>query len=235
MEVKYLISQDVDPYINLASEAELMSHVEPNIVILFLWQNKNTIVIGRNQRVDAECKVEEFLQNGGLIARRRSGGGAVYHDLGNLNYSIICKSNVAKQYAYHQIVIKALSGYGLKAEFNGRNDILLGDKKVSGNATYDDGDVVCQHGTILIDSSIETMKRFLTPDTSKLERNHVSSVESRVTNLAEVLKTITVENMKRALIKAMCATPFEYDENKAIKGKYVALFSSNKWIYRGMK
>ena len=199
---KYICSENTSPYYNLALERSLFDFVDEDTVILYLWQNSHTIVIGKNQNAYAECKVDEFIKDGGTLARRPSGGGAVYHDLGNLNFSIICKESIAKEHTYQRIVKEALSYFGIVSEFNGRNDLTVDDKKFSGNAFYVKDDVLCQHGTILINSDFKELSKYLTPDISKLERNHVKSVESRVVNLSEISDKITVESMKEAMIKA---------------------------------
>ena len=199
---KYICSENTSPYYNLALERSLFDFVDEDTVILYLWQNSHTIVIGKNQNAYAECKVDEFIKDGGTLARRPSGGGAVYHDLGNLNFSIICKESIAKEHTYQRIVKEALGYFGIVSEFNGRNDLTVDDKKFSGNAFYVKDDVLCQHGTILINSDFKELSKYLTPDISKLERNHVKSVESRVVNLSEISDKITVESMKEAMIKA---------------------------------
>lgn len=200
MKYFYVLSDSTDPYQNLAMEQALFQYADEDTAVLFLWQNDNTIVIGRNQDPYVECKAEEFLASGGRIARRRSGGGAVYHDLGNLNFSIICLERLAKKDEYQQLVTKALKTFGFAAEFNGRNDLLIRGKKFSGNAFYTDGKVLCQHGTILIHTDIEKMSYYLTPSTEKLARNHVRSVESRVVNLHDISENISVEAMRQAMI-----------------------------------
>lgn len=154
---KYICSENTSPYYNLALERSLFDFVDEDTVILYLWQNSHTIVIGKNQNAYAECKVDEFIKDGGTLARRPSGGGAVYHDLGNLNFSIICKESIAKEHTYQRIVKEALGYFGIVSEFNGRNDLTVDDKKFSGNAFYVKDDVLCQHGTILINSDFKEL------------------------------------------------------------------------------
>ncbi len=233
MELRYLLGKETDPYTNLATEAELMHHVESGMAILFLWQNDNTIVIGRNQDVYTECRVNEFMAQNGKIARRRSGGGAVFHDLGNLNFSIICKKAYIGSYIYHVLVKRVLENYGINAEFNGRNDLLWCDRKFSGSAVYDDGEIVCQHGTILVNSSIDKMQKYLTPDKGKLDRNHVSSVESRVVNLGEISEVITVDSLKKTFIESLEAEQLDYTPE--CREHYRDFFSSESWIYGGVR
>ena len=230
---KYICSENTSPYYNLALERSLFDFVDEDTVILYLWQNSHTIVIGKNQNAYAECKVDEFIGAGGTLARRPSGGGAVYHDLGNLNFSIICKESIAKEHTYQRIVKEALSYFGIVSEFNGRNDLTVDDKKFSGNAFYVKDDVLCQHGTILINSDFKELSKYLTPDISKLERNHVKSVESRVVNLSEISDKITVESMKEAMIKAVNAVRLEEEPTESKVEEYKKIFENDEWIFEG--
>ena len=230
---KYICSENTSPYYNLALERSLFDFVNEDTVILYLWQNSHTIVIGKNQNAYAECKVDEFIKDGGTLARRPSGGGAVYHDLGNLNFSIICKESIAKEHTYQRIVKEALGYFGIVSEFNGRNDLTVDDKKFSGNAFYVKDDVLCQHGTILINSDFKELSKYLTPDISKLERNHVKSVESRVVNLSEISDKITVESMKEAMIKATNAVRIDEIPEGSIVEEYKKIFENDEWILEG--
>ena len=230
---KYICSENTSPYYNLALERSLFDFVDEDTVILYLWQNSHTIVIGKNQNAYAECKVDAFISAGGTLARRPSGGGAVYHDLGNLNFSIICKESIAKEHTYQRIVKEALSYFGMVSEFNGRNDLTVDDKKFSGNAFYVKDDVLCQHGTILINSDFKELSKYLTPDISKLERNHVKSVESRVVNLSEISDKITVESMKEAMIKATNAVRIDEIPEGSKVEEYKKIFENDEWILEG--
>ena len=230
---KYICSENTSPYYNLALERSLFDFVDEDTVILYLWQNSHTIVIGKNQNAYAECKVDEFIKAGGTLARRPSGGGAVYHDLGNLNFSIICKESIAKEHTYQRIVKEALRFFGIVSEFNGRNDLTVDDKKFSGNAFYVKDDVLCQHGTILINSDFKELSKYLTPDISKLERNHVKSVESRVVNLSEISDKITVESMKEAMIKATNAVRLGKVPTESKVEEYKKIFENDEWILEG--
>ena len=230
---KYICSENTSPYYNLALERSLFDFVDEDTVILYLWQNSHTIVIGKNQNAYAECKVDEFIKDGGTLARRPSGGGAVYHDLGNLNFSIICKESIDKENTYQRIVKEALGYFGIVSEFNGRNDLTVDDKKFSGSAFYVKDDVLCQHGTILINSDFKELSKYLTPDISKLERNHVKSVESRVVNLSEISDKITVESMKEAMIKATNAVRIGEVPTESKVEEYKKIFENDEWILEG--
>jgi len=228
-----IVSKSADPYYNLAEEEYLESYVSDDINILFLWQNENTIVVGRNQDVSTECRIGEFLESRGKIARRRSGGGAVYHDLGNLNFSLIGLRGNIHPMLYRDTVIELISSFGVKPEYTGRNDILLSGRKFSGNAVYDNGHIICQHGTIMVDCDIERMTRFLTPNEGKLKKHGVKSVSSRVINLMELLPGITVGSVADRMQRLLDSTPLlleRDDEIKILMQKY----QNEKWIYGGV-
>lgn len=233
MDCEYLLTDCTDPYRNLAVEQSLMKQVRKRSYILFLWQNEHTIVTGRNQDPYQECRAEEFRKSGGKIARRRSGGGAVYHDLGNLNFSILCHESDAEECAYQRIVGCALEQFGMTAEFNGRNDLLYQGRKFSGNAAYTENGILCRHGTILVDTEIGKMTYYLTPDQGKLDRNHVGSVASRVINLGNISKDITVDSLKTALIEVTLGSPSVEEPDGQTVETLAGFYRGEDWIYGG--
>ncbi len=235
MKYKYCFSNGFDPYKNLALERCLLGLADKSTAILYLWQNDNTIVIGKNQDVYSECRVDKFTSRGGRIARRMSGGGAVYHDLGNLNFSIITDRAQDDEGAYFDLILRMAASLGIKAEPSGRNDVIFGGRKFSGSAVYDDGGRVCRHGTVLVSTNIEKMTYYLTPEREKLKRHGVESVRSRVMNLSEVSSEITVEAVKKRFIEAAGAEPLNAEVNRSELEEYTELFSSEKWIYGGQK
>ena len=183
MIYKYLISDSTDPYHNLALEQLLFDHCEHDSVILYLWQNNNTIVIGKNQEPYNECRVDEFLRDNGRIARRRSGGGAVFHDLGNLNFTFLVPTADYDLDKQLKVIELACEKLGVKVERSGRNDILADGRKFSGNAFYKNGPRAYHHGTLMVDVDREKMGRYLNPSKAKLSSKGVDSVRSRVVNL----------------------------------------------------
>ena len=195
-------AQGVDPYENLAAEQFLLEHLQPGQCILYLWQNQNTVVIGKNQNPWAECRVSLLQEEGGKVARRLSGGGAVFHDLGNLNFTFLAKTedyDVDKQLS----VIAQACGYaGIPVEKSGRNDLLAEGRKFSGNAFYHSQGNSYHHGTLLIASQMDKLQRYLSPSKAKLDAKGVSSVRSRVVNLTELAPDLTVETMKQNMIRA---------------------------------
>lgn len=235
MEYKYTVSEKYDPYFNLAYEKYLFDEVSIGETIIYLWQNDNTIVIGKNQNPKSEMLLDKFISDGGKLARRMSGGGTVYHDLGNLNFSFITKSNEIEQVSYQKVITSVLKYFGLKVEFNGKNDLLIGEKKFSGNATYDNGNIICQHGTLLVSTDLKKMSYYLTPDISKLERNNVKSVSSRVTNLSDLCPKISVEVLKQEIIRELKALKLNTIIDEDRLNKNIAFFSDEDWLMKGKR
>ena len=191
-----------DPYTNLAAEEYLLGNLGEKEIVLYLWQNAHTVVIGKNQNPWAECRCALLEQENGHLARRLSGGGAVYHDSGNLNFTFLCNEadyDLQKQF---RVIQKACALAGIPTEISGRNDLLAEGKKFSGNAFYHTKGKAYHHGTLLIDTDAEKMTRYLTPPQAKLQAKGVRSVRSRVVNLKELAPALTVEQMKDYMVRA---------------------------------
>lgn len=196
-----IIGNQYNPYLNLAVENSLLNDGDDNVVTMFLWKNQQTVVYGYNQNPFTECNVELLRSEGGHAARRRTGGGAVYHDLGNLNFSFVAHKNnydVAKQL---KVIQKALDYLGLKAEVSGRNDLTLDGRKFSGNAFGFHRERRLHHGTILIKTDTDKLTKYLKVNPAKLQKHGVKSVASRIINLSEVVD-ITSETIIPHLTKA---------------------------------
>lgn len=179
----------------------MLDEGDADVVTMFLWKNQQTVVYGYNQNPFTECNVELLLSEGGFAARRRTGGGAVYHDLGNLNFSFVANKqhyDVAKQMG---VIQKALEIFGLKTEVSGRNDILFDGRKFSGNAFGIYKDRRLHHGTILIKTDGERLTKYLKVNPAKLQKHGVKSVASRIINLSEVAD-ITSDSIIPYLSKA---------------------------------
>ena len=201
IQLQIIIGNQYNPYLNLSVESSLLDNYLPNTITLFLWKNKQTVVIGTNQNPYSECKVDELLNEGGFLARRRTGGGAVYHDLGNLNFSFVADKEIYDVKRQMMVIQKALLNYGLETEVSGRNDITYQGRKFSGNAFAKTKYQGLHHGTILIKTDGEKLQRYLKVKPAKLHKHGVKSVTSRVINLSEVAD-ITSENIIPHLIKA---------------------------------
>ena len=201
-KIYHYVGESVNPYQNLAIEQYLMETVEEDACILYLWQNSQTVVIGRNQNAWAECRTTELNQDGGHLARRLSGGGAVFHDMGNLNFTfLLSKKNydVQKQL---QVIVEACRNLGLDAQVTGRNDVTIDGRKFSGNAFYDSKGQAYHHGTLLVDVDMTKLGRYLMPSKAKLQSKGVDSVRSRVVNLKELCPELTIDRMKTEMLTA---------------------------------
>ena len=197
-------AQGTDPHENLAAEKVLMDALQPGQAMLYLWQNLNTVVIGKNQNAWLECRTSLLDEEGGKLARRLSGGGAVFHDLGILNFTfLMCKEDydLDRQVT---VIQKACDLAGIRAEKSGRNDLLADGKKFSGNAFFQNKTHAYHHGTILIDVDSDKLSRYLSPPKAKLAAKGVTSVRSRVVNLRELAPALTVDAMKRYMKAAFC-------------------------------
>ena len=201
-KIKLYEGNSFDPYLNLATEQYLMETVGEDACILFLWQNQNTVVIGKNQNAWKECRTTLLSEEGGFLARRLSGGGAVFHDLGNLNFTFLVPQEEYDLDRQFSVIAEAVSMLGLNAERSGRNDVLAEGRKFSGNAFYKNGKQAYHHGTLLIDVDMQKLGRYLNPSKAKLQAKGVDSVRSRVVNLRELSPAITVDVMKEAMAKA---------------------------------
>ena len=189
-----------DPFVNLALEETLCSYAaEKGETVMFLWQNRLCCVIGINQNPWLECDVEAMDKAGALLVRRRTGGGAVCHDPGNLNFSFCAPKGSFDAQKGNAIVLSALRTLGLNAEASGRNDICVSGKKISGSAFRHSGDFSLHHGTLLVNSELSLFPKFLTPDSQKLNAKGVRSVEARVANLSHFAPDVTVEVLRKAL------------------------------------
>ena len=200
--IKLYESNSFDPYLNLATEQYLMETVEEDEIILFLWQNQNTVVIGKNQNAWKECRTTLLTQEGGVLARRLSGGGAVFHDLGNLNFTFLVPQAEYDLDRQFSVIAEAVSLLGLQAERSGRNDVLIQGRKFSGNAFFKHDGKAYHHGTLLVDVDVDKLGRYLNPSKAKLQAKGVDSVRSRVVNLRELNPQITIASMKDAMIRA---------------------------------
>ena len=186
--MKLLINPSVDPAYNLALEEIIASDYPFEAVML--WRNEPSIIIGRNQNTEAEINAAAVRERGINVVRRITGGGAVYHDLGNINYTIAANDRQLDNEAFArnaQIIIDVLHKMGVPAEFHGRNDILVDGRKVSGSAKSVLSNRTLFHGTLLFDADLSVLSQVLTPDEEKIKAKGIKSVRSRVANLKEFL------------------------------------------------
>ncbi len=198
-------STSFDPYYNLAVEQVLLESVEEGECILYLWRNQNTVVIGRNQNAWKECRRSLLYDEGGKLARRLSGGGAVFHDLGNLNFTFLVRQRDYDLDRQLSVIENAVRSLGIDARRSGRNDILAEGRKFSGNAFYKNGTQAYHHGTLLVDVDMSKLSRYLSPSKAKLAAKGVESVRSRVVNLREFVPGLTMDALMDALERSFAA------------------------------
>ena len=233
-----LITDNTDPYHNLALEKYLFDHPEPDSCLLYLWQNENTVVIGYNQNPYNECDLDAMGKDQVRLVRRLSGGGAVYHDLGNLNFTFICPRRDFDEQKQSAIILDALNSLGIKAEKSGRNDLLAEGRKFSGHAYYHHGNTSYHHGTLMVEVDSEKMSRYLNVSLLKLNDKHVRSVKSRVVNLRELKPDLQMSDLRQALITAFSNSyglkvSFlrESDLDEKEISRLTGFFSNEQFIY----
>jgi len=191
----YIYNKNTNPYFNLAAEEYVLKEFQEECFML--WRNEPSIIVGKNQNTLAEINLDYVRQHKIPVVRRLSGGGAVFHDLGNLNFTFIVNEDVSSFSDFKrftQPIIDVLRKLSVNAEFSGRNDITIDGKKISGNAQYYYKNRILHHGTLLFSSSITDLSAALKVRPVKFEDKGVKSVSKRVTNISEHLKEpITIE------------------------------------------
>lgn len=197
-----------DPQINLAIEEYILRtmDIEEDSFLLF-YINEPSIIIGKNQNTIEEIDTDYVEKNGIKVVRRLSGGGAVYHDLGNLNYSFITKDDGESFRNFKKFtepVVQALGKLGVKAELIGRNDLLVEGRKISGNAQFSTQGRMFSHGTLMFDTEIDTVVSALKVRKDKIESKGIKSIRSRVANISEFLEVpMTIEELRLEVLKSI--------------------------------
>lgn len=211
-------SETTDPWFNLATEDWLFKTYGDVHHVLYLWRNDKTVVIGRAQNPWIECHLDAMAKKQVKLARRQSGGGTVFHDLGNTNFTFISPQSDYDKKANLKIICQALHSLNVNAYPSGRNDILVDDiegpRKISGSAFRETKTKCFHHGTLLINANLEELSHYLNPSKKKLEAKGVKSVRSRVLNVQALNPQITHLTFCQAVIKA-----FEgFYQQKAVGG-----------------
>lgn len=200
--MRYLRNYNTNPYFNMAFDEYALECLALDEPLFFLWQNSPAVIVGLNQNVYAEVDIDYLRANDISLVRRVTGGGAVYHDLGNLNYTIVGRSaDLQRDYpGYTQFIQQALQALGVDATLSGRNDILVDGRKVSGFAKRVYKDRLMVHGTLMYDVDLSVLECALSAPTSKMVAKGISSVRSRVMNLCECLPQVhSIEEFRNRL------------------------------------
>ncbi len=245
MDLKVFIADSLNPYLNIATEEWIFNSLDSSSQILYLWRNQHTVVIGRNQNPWSECNLLKMKQDGITLARRNTGGGAVFHDLGNTNFTFLSPKDGYKRESNIQIILDALKKFNIHGEASGRNDLLVpfpdGPRKFSGSAYREKKDRAFHHGTLLFHADLTLLGNYLTPNPKKLQAKGKESVRARVANLQEINPSINHEVALPVLIESFenfygGKATIEYlnmdslQKNIELKAHYEQLSSWN-WLY----
>lgn len=226
--VSVVISESRDPYYNVALEKYLFSGAFSEDIIYF-WQNAPCVVIGRNQNAFLECNLDYMKEKGILPVRRFSGGGAVYQDSGNLNFTYI--TNKENDGFIAERIKNTLSAFGIESVTSARNDLLYNGKKFSGTAYLTEGERRMYHGTLMINVDIENLYSVLTPSELKIKSHGIDSVKSRVINLSTVSTELSAEKFISVFVDALSEKRVLKIENEPEVEKIRSMISSEKWIF----
>ena len=200
--MRYIKNTNTNPHYNMAFDEYCLESLPIDEPVFFLWQNKPSVIVGFNQEVNTEVNLDYLHQQGITLARRVTGGGAVYHDFGNLNYTIVGRSeDLERDYPeYASLMMKALQTLGVPATLSGRNDILVEGKKVSGFAKRVCKNRLMVHGTLMFNVDVDVLTHVLNTSQSKLQSKGIASVRSRVANLSDYLPEISdIQTFKNRL------------------------------------
>lgn len=206
------VSTSGDGWRNLAVDEYFLDTLGPDDMMLYFYVNKNAVIIGQGQNPWAECRLAEMDRDGVQLVRRITGGGAVFHDEGNLNFSFIAgegRYDLERQFG---LILNAVRALGIPCEFSGRNDLLADGRKFSGNAFCKRGAIRQHHGTLLISADMTRLQNYLNVDPRKLKPKGVKSVKSRVCNLNEFVPELRRDDMLEALKRAYAAEYGDYTE-----------------------
>lgn len=179
----WYVSPSLDGWQNLALDEWFLDTMQPEDTLLYFYVNQNAVIIGKNQNPWKECDLAAMERDGVQLVRRITGGGAVYHDRGNLNFSFILGKDRYDVPRQLEVILRAVRSFGIDCEFSGRNDLLAEGRKFSGNAFCARGELRQHHGTLLLSSDLGRLQNYLSPDPKKLKAKGVDSVRARVDNL----------------------------------------------------
>lgn len=230
----------LDPYFNIATDEYIFKHIKEDCFML--WRNDNAIIVGKHQNTLAEINVDYVKEHDIKVVRRLSGGGAVYHDLGNLNFSFTrtgIDGEMVNFRKYTQPLLEVLRELGVNAEFEGRNDLTIDGKKFSGNAEHVFKNKVLHHGTLLFSSEMKNVSEALRINPLKYADKAVKSIPKRVTNISEHLaKKVSLEEFTELVMKHIISThddcvlyEFSEEDIKAIQKIRDEKYATREWNY----
>ncbi len=226
MQKRVLIPQHTDIWRHLAAEEHLMGGLAPDECILYLWRSAEAVVIGKNQNPWLECRFAELEAAGGRLARRLSGGGAVFHDLGNLNFSFILNQANYDKEALARLVLKAVRNLGIDAAMGARHILTAGNRKFSGNASCLKRGKVIYHGTVLVNTDLTKLQYYLQPACAGIETRGIRSVPASVINLAELKPDLELSELVEAIRREFAPGPPEtelaHPEIDELAGNYAS-------------
>jgi lipoate-protein ligase A len=194
-----LQSNNLNAFYNLAVEEYLLSMDLERYPILFLWQSENAVLVGRNQNPWRECRLAILRRNSGVLARRLSGGGAVYHDRGNLNCTLVVPRDTYDEQHVYQLLIDSLADLGVQAQLTNRNTLTVDGRKMSGNAFCLRSDRALHHATLLVTADLDRLSAVLSPVDERIHSRAVPSEPASVMNLSEVAADLTVARLKKVI------------------------------------
>ena len=206
------VSTSPDGWRNLGVDEYFLDHIGEDDMLLYFYVNRNAVIIGRGQNPWAECNLSAMERDGVQLVRRITGGGAVFHDEGNLNFSFIAGEKRYDLQRQLGMILDAVRALGIPCEFSGRNDLLADGRKFSGNAFCSRGSVRQHHGTLLIDADLTRLQNYLNVDPRKLQAKGAKSVRSRVCNLSQFVPGLSRDQMLEALKRAFGETYGPYIE-----------------------
>lgn len=227
------VSRSSDGWRNLAADEYFLDTLGPEDVLLYFYQNANAVIIGRSQNPWAECSLAAMERDGVQLVRRITGGGAVFHDMGNLNFSFIAGEKIYDVQRQLGMILSAVRALGIPCDFSGRNDLLADGRKFSGNAFCERGKLRQHHGTLLVNADLSRLQNYLNVDPRKLQSKGTKSVRSRVCNLSEFAPGLTCEKLLAALKDAFRREYGNYSEiagiDEAAVAPYVEKQASDEW------
>ena len=227
------VSDSPDGWRNLGVDEYFLDTLGPEDMLLYFYRNENAVIIGRSQNPWAECNLAAMESDGVQLVRRITGGGAVFHDMGNLNFSFIAGEGIYDVQRQLGMILSAVRALGIPCEFSGRNDLLADGRKFSGNAFCERGKLRQHHGTLLIGADLSRLQNYLNVDPRKLKSKGTKSVRSRVCNLGEFVPGLTCESMLEALKAAFAREYGGYREiteiDEAAVRPYVEKQASEEW------